>query len=1456
MHANAQTCTGCQSGNLVTSGSELQVASDINSWTPEPANYSGGSYSGQAAWRHSTQSPVNDNGSIKYGVLNYRDHSADYYVKQEIPIESVVQGRPYTFTVQMTSHATGGTAEMYIQFLNSSGGVISTSSKVSTNNNYPNFQTYTIGGSGQTIPSGTTKIRIVGHSKGNALKFKVVNLIVCYNAINLALTPTNTSCTGSTGTVKATVTGGSGQFQYRIKKGSGSFGSWQTATNEYTFSNLADDSYTVEVEDKNTTSSSCKASNTTTVGKDICYSCTNCESTNLVDWTYNKWIPDSGSPFQNDGSYYVLNTGDVNSDYYVRQEILPASLIQPGRPFKYTVELTSHGQTTSTNGRIAEMYLEFYNGSSWTASNKESINTNYPDFVTKTISGTIPAGTTKIRVVGHSKGNALKFKNPNLLICFPNVTVSNAKTEPNCLNQEGKIKVTVNGGSGEFKYRIKKGSGSFGGWQNSGTSYEFASLDEGTYTIEVEDRYTTSNNCKGTTTATLTKAASPTVSVTNNGQITCTAGSLITATATPSSGITYTWTVPSGATNPGNMASFTATVAGTYKVKVKNTAGCESSEASTTVTENKTKPTVTVTGGELTCTTTSVNVTATATPNTGVTYTWTVPSGAANPGNVASFNATVAGTYSVKVKNNTTGCESDSKSATVTSDVQKPTVTVNNGQLTCTSTTVKLTANGSPSGVTYSWTGPGGFTATSKEVTITVAGSYEVTVTAPNGCKEKATATVTSDVQKPTVTVNNGQLTCTTTTVKLTANGSPSGVTYSWTGPGGFTATSKEVDVTVAGSYEVTVTAPNGCKEKATATVTSDTNMPIVTVNNGQLTCTAGTVKLTANGSPSGVTYSWTGPGGFTATSKEVDVTVAGSYEVTVTAPNGCKAKATATVTQNKDVPTVTVNDKVMACGETQVTLTAEGTAGVTYSWTGPDGFTATTKEITVTKTGTYKVIVTAPNGCIATDEGKVTKQDKPGPPTSGPHKVCYGEQITLTATCASGTAKWYSDAALTQEVTVLTFAAQQTHTYYAVCATQDCVSEPTQSVVTVTPDFPAPVLKATPEEVIKGQSSTLSGTCETGTLVWYKDAGLTQVLATGASVVVTPETTTKYYAACEVENCKKPSEITVKVKDQIFDLALRKTIKGGGKDPVVYPGASITFEIEVFNQGNVTASNIQVTDYIPTGLTLNDANWTAAGSKATLNTLIASLAPGASVKREITFTVNADFTGKAVNTAEISKADGGDDIDSTPDDNKDNDGTPKDDEINQDGKKGGDEDDHDIEEITVETKPVFDLALRKTLKAGQKTIFKPGDNVTFEITVFNQGNVDATDIDLVDYIPAGLTLNDANWTLDGSKAKWSKAIASLAAGAQAKVEITFTLNNDAKGVIINTAEISGAKNDKNLEDIDSTPDDIKDNDGIVKNDEINENGKKGGDEDDHDIEPITVCADQKCLTAKAKVKK
>ena len=140
-----------------------------------------------------------------------------------------------------------------------------------------------------------------------------------------------------------------------------------------------------------------------------------------------------------------------------------------------------------------------------------------------------------------------------------------------------------------------------------------------------------------------------------------------------------------------------------------------------------------------------------------------------------------------------------------------------------------------------------------------------------------------------------------------------------------------------------------------------------------------------------------------------------------------------------------------------------------------------------------------------------------------------------------------------------------------------------------------------------------------------------------------------------------------------------------------------------MFNQGNVDATNVEVTDYIPAGLTLNDAAWTQSGSVATR--VIASIAEGQVIPLEITFTVDADAPASISNFAEISE-DNGDDCDSTADSDATNDGTPVDNAIGTGCEVGGDEDDHDIETIIIPTDPaVYDLALRKTLLTNPANI-------------------------------------------------------------------------------------------------------------------------------------------------------
>ncbi|MBC8882648.1 hypothetical protein H9X57_02305 [Flavobacterium piscinae] len=176
------------------------------------------------------------------------------------------------------------------------------------------------------------------------------------------------------------------------------------------------------------------------------------------------------------------------------------------------------------------------------------------------------------------------------------------------------------------------------------------------------------------TSASGTVTSNPNPTVTVNSPTEC-EGTPATVTATPGVAGTYdyAWSVPSGP-NPGNVASFTTTVAGVYSVIITDTTtGCFSASASGTVTINP-NPTVTVNSPSV-CDGTSATVTATPGVAGSYDYAWIVPSGP-NPGNVASFTTTVAGVYSVIITDTVTGCFSPSASGTVTIN-PNPTVTVN-----------------------------------------------------------------------------------------------------------------------------------------------------------------------------------------------------------------------------------------------------------------------------------------------------------------------------------------------------------------------------------------------------------------------------------------------------------------------------------------------------------------------------------------------------------------------------------------------------------------------------------------------------------------------------------------------------------------------------------------------------------------------------------------------------------
>ena len=137
-----------------------------------------------------------------------------------------------------------------------------------------------------------------------------------------------------------------------------------------------------------------------------------------------------------------------------------------------------------------------------------------------------------------------------------------------------------------------------------------------------------------------------------------------------------------------------------------------------------------------------------------------------------------------------------------------------------------------------------------------------------------------------------------------------------------------------------------------------------------------------------------------------------------------------------------------------------------------------------------------------------------------------------------------------------------------------------------------------------------------------------------------------------------------------------------------------------------------------------------------------------------------------------------------------------------------------------------YDLALTKDLKTGQSRAVTQGDEVTFTITVTNQGDVTANTFEITDHIPVGLTLQDVDWTnVWDNKAEYV-VTTPLVAWASIAVDITL-LVWDVSGEIVNVAEISVDDGD----DIDSDPN--------------NDNGDQS--EDDEDPEPLTVIDTEVC---------
>ena len=123
-------------------------------------------------------------------------------------------------------------------------------------------------------------------------------------------------------------------------------------------------------------------------------------------------------------------------------------------------------------------------------------------------------------------------------------------------------------------------------------------------------------------------------------------------------------------------------------------------------------------------------------------------------------------------------------------------------------------------------------------------------------------------------------------------------------------------------------------------------------------------------------------------------------------------------------------------------------------------------------------------------------------------------------------------------------------------------------------------------------------------------------------------------------------STITTVVLHSCFDLAIRKEVALPSKE--YYPGDSVAFYLDIFNQGDVDAVNLTITDILDQNMeylqdeneksnTGNENDW-QAGPGNTLTTAVTSLPAGASKRLKVFLRIkSATSSNYMVNFAEIS---------------------------------------------------------------------------------------------------------------------------------------------------------------------------------------------------------------------------
>ena len=415
-------------------------------------------------------------------------------------------------------------------------------------------------------------------------------------------------------------------------------------------------------------------------------------------------------------------------------------------------------------------------------------------------------------------------------------------TQPSCTTPTGSITVTPITGS---TYSIDG--------TNFQTSNIFSGLTPGNYNVRVKN----AGGC-----------VSPTTSVTINVAPTGTPTlvySIIDPTCSNSTGgiviqqpvgANYEYSINGGAYQ--SSPSISNLTSSSYTITVRDkTTGCVSPASPFTIKPAPVVPVAPTTNSvQPTCSTPTGSITISA--PTGTNFEYNLNGGSYQSS--ATFSSLNPGTYSIKVKDKTSGCESNSTSVTINAAPSAPQAPAFNiTQPTCSVSTGSVSiTNPTGTGIEYSLNG--GAYQTNATFNNLTPGNYSVTVRNSANCvSPAATFTINAAPSAPQApTFNITQPTCSVSTGSATiTNPTGAGIEYSLNG--GTYQTNVTFNNLTPGNYSVTVRNSANCvSPAATFTINATPSLPATPQLNITVkpTCSnqQGTIEIT---NPTGSSFSY-----------------------------------------------------------------------------------------------------------------------------------------------------------------------------------------------------------------------------------------------------------------------------------------------------------------------------------------------------------------------------------------------------------------------------------------------------------------------------------------------------------------------------------------------------------------------------------------------------------------------